>query len=61
MAYTPFVSVILFILIGEIFNAYAYSWLIFLLIPIMGVLVVNYIIDTGLTLVNVRYKNKHAH
>ncbi len=36
--YMPFVSVILFVIIGEMFNGYAYSWLIFLLIPMVGVL-----------------------
>lgn len=38
VSYMPFISVILFIIIGEIWNAYAFSWLAFLLIPMVGIL-----------------------
>ena len=38
VSYTPFISVILFILMGEIFRIYEIAWLVFLLIPIAGVL-----------------------
>lgn len=36
--YTPFLSVFLFVLFGELFNLYQLSWLWFLLIPIAGIL-----------------------
>lgn len=38
VSYMPFLSVILFILMGEIFRVYEIAWLMFLLIPIVGVL-----------------------
>lgn len=38
VSYTPFLSVILFILMGEVFRIYEIAWLVFLLIPIAGVL-----------------------
>ncbi len=38
VSYTPFISVILFILMGEVFRIYEIAWLVFLLIPIAGVL-----------------------
>jgi uncharacterized membrane protein len=38
VAYSPFVSIIAFILVGHYFNAYQLSWLFILAIPILGVL-----------------------
>ena len=38
VAYTPFIAVMLFFLVGHYFNVYQLSWLFFLLIPIAGVL-----------------------
>ena len=38
VAYMPFLSVILFIIIGDFFNLYEIAWLVFLLIPITGIL-----------------------
>ena len=37
-AYTPFIATILFYLVGYYFDAFAISWLFFLLIPIAGVI-----------------------
>jgi hypothetical protein len=38
VAYTPFIAVMLFFLVGHYFNLYHLSWLFFLMIPIAGVL-----------------------
>lgn len=38
VAYTPFIAVMLFFLVGHYFNLYQLSWLFFLMIPIAGVL-----------------------
>ena len=38
VAYTPLLSVILFIIIGDLFQLYEIAWLVFLMIPIAGVL-----------------------
>jgi len=38
VAYTPFIAVMLFFLVGHYFNLYQLSWLFFLMIPIVGVL-----------------------
>lgn len=38
VAFMPFVSVILFILAGELFDGYYWSWLFFLLIPVVAIL-----------------------
>lgn len=38
VAYMPFISVILFFIIGEYANGYQYAWLVFLLIPVVAIL-----------------------
>lgn len=41
VAFTPFIAVILFFVIGDVFDLYHLSWLVFLIIPITGILFSN--------------------
>jgi hypothetical protein len=38
LALTPFISIVIFFLLGYFFDLWSYAWIAFMLIPIVGIL-----------------------